>query len=69
MLAFVFVTLGSISVYGQDATTSEGEPAAPVEATSGGDATLGEALFKANCASCHKLYKKAVGPALFQVSQ
>lgn len=69
MLAFVFVTLGSLSVYGQDATTSDGEPAAPVEANSGGDAALGEALFKANCASCHKLYKKAVGPALFQVSQ
>lgn len=34
-----------------------------------GDAAAGEALFKANCAACHKLYKKATGPALFQVSQ
>ncbi|AUC78438.1 cytochrome C [Nonlabens sp. MB-3u-79] len=70
LLAFVFVTLNSLSVYGQqDATTSEGEPAVPVEAASGADATKGEELFKANCASCHKLYKKQVGPALYGVSQ
>ena len=31
------------------------------------DTAAGEALFKANCAACHKLYKKAVGPALYQV--
>lgn len=31
------------------------------------DTAAGEALFKANCAACHKLYKKATGPALFQV--
>lgn len=31
------------------------------------DTVAGEALFKANCAACHKLYKKAVGPALFEV--
>ena len=34
-----------------------------------GDAAAGEALFKANCAACHKLYKKATGPALFGVVQ
>jgi mono/diheme cytochrome c family protein len=28
------------------------------------DAVAGEALFKANCAACHKLDKKGVGPAL-----
>ncbi|HAH33590.1 MAG TPA: cytochrome C, partial [Flavobacteriaceae bacterium] len=33
----------------------------------GGDAALGEKLFKANCAACHKLYKKATGPALYGV--
>ena len=32
-----------------------------------GDAAAGEALFKANCAACHKLYKKATGPALYGV--
>jgi mono/diheme cytochrome c family protein len=70
LLAFVFVTLNSLSVYGQQvAPTSEGEPAVPVEAVSGADATKGEELFKANCASCHKLYKKQVGPALYGISQ
>lgn len=29
-----------------------------------GDAAQGEKLFKANCAACHKLDKKSVGPAL-----
>lgn len=59
-----------------DVTTSDGEASAPVEATdapadsgAGGNATQGEALFKSNCASCHKLYKKAVGPALYGVSE
>ncbi|MEQ3655385.1 MAG: c-type cytochrome [Dokdonia sp.] len=32
-----------------------------------GDAAAGEALFKANCAACHKLYKPATGPALYGV--
>ncbi len=31
------------------------------------DTAAGEKLFKANCAACHKLYKKATGPALFEV--
>ncbi len=31
------------------------------------DTANGEALFKANCASCHQLYKKRTGPALFGV--
>jgi mono/diheme cytochrome c family protein len=69
MLAFVFMTLSTLSVYGQDPSVSGGVPAVPVEASGTADAALGEALFKTNCASCHKLYKKAVGPALFQVSE
>jgi len=31
------------------------------------DTVKGEALFRANCASCHQLYKKRTGPALFGV--
>lgn len=69
ILASVFITFSSLNVYAQDAATSDGVPAAPVEATGGADAAAGEALFKANCASCHKLYKKAVGPALYGVSE
>ena len=30
---------------------------------------LGKSIFNANCASCHKQYKKAVGPALHGVTQ
>jgi cytochrome c2 len=63
------VIFSSARLNAQDTATSDGESAAPVEATGGADAKLGEALFKANCASCHKLYKKAVGPALFGVSE
>ncbi|MEY2998679.1 MAG: hypothetical protein RLZZ02_488, partial [Bacteroidota bacterium] len=33
------------------------------------DAELGKKLFKANCASCHKLDKKLVGPALGGVTE
>jgi cytochrome c2 len=29
---------------------------------------LGKSIFNANCASCHKKYKKAVGPALHGVT-
>ena len=36
----------------------------PVQAA---DTLAGKNLFNANCAACHKLYNKAVGPALFQV--
>ncbi len=36
-------------------------------ATEDGDAAAGKTLFNANCAACHKLYKKGVGPALFGV--
>lgn len=34
-----------------------------------GDVAAGEALFKANCAACHKLDKKATGPELRGVAQ
>ncbi|BAO55126.1 c-type cytochrome [Nonlabens marinus] len=73
-LASLFLVFSMMSASAQeDLTTSDGEPAVPVEATTDagtvGNATQGEALFKANCAACHKLYKRATGPALFQVSQ
>ncbi|WP_438961484.1 c-type cytochrome [Nonlabens sp.] len=69
VLASVFVTFSSLNVYAQEAAIGNDDPAVPVEATGGADAAAGEALFKANCAACHKLYKKGVGPALFGVSQ
>ncbi|WGF94131.1 c-type cytochrome [Aequorivita marisscotiae] len=55
LLLLVFLLTFSTSIYSQE--TAEGNAA-------GGDVAAGEALFKANCAACHKLDKKAVGPAL-----
>lgn len=37
---------------------------ASIYSQEGGDVMAGESLFKANCAACHKLDKKATGPAL-----
>lgn len=52
-----------------DATSDDGTPEAPVDAEGSGDAAAGEALFKSNCASCHKLYQKQIGPALHGVTE
>ncbi|MDC7999450.1 cytochrome c3 family protein [Aequorivita todarodis] len=51
-LLLVFSLTFSTTIYSQDAAAPEGDVAA------------GESLFKANCAACHKLDAKAVGPAL-----
>ncbi|MGB5981024.1 MAG: cytochrome c [Nonlabens sp.] len=32
-------------------------------------AKMGKEFFKTNCAACHKLFKKAVGPALHNVAE
>lgn len=60
LLLLVFLLTFSTTIYSQD------EPAEATAAATGagGDAAAGESLFKANCAACHKLDKKAVGPAL-----
>lgn len=58
-LLLVFLLTFSTTTYSQDEPAVEGT----VE-EAGGDVAAGEALFKANCAACHKLDKKAVGPLL-----
>ncbi|MDP5076588.1 MAG: cytochrome c, partial [Nonlabens sp.] len=79
LLLAIIIMFSFTGIHAQDAAVSQGEPAPEVEATlaadpievaseGGADAAAGEALFKANCAACHKLYKRAVGPALHQVS-
>lgn len=65
ILLAVLLTFSTQS-FAQDETAAAATDAAP--AVAGADAEAGEALFKANCAACHKLYKKATGPALFGVS-
>lgn len=52
----VLVLTFSTSLFAQDAAVTA-------------DAKAGEALFKANCAACHKLYKPMTGPLLYQVSE
>ena len=54
LLLLAFLLIFSTTIYAQDGA---------------GDATAGEALYKANCAACHKLDKKAVGPALRGVAE
>ncbi|RDK88176.1 c-type cytochrome [Marinirhabdus gelatinilytica] len=52
-----------------DATVTAEADAETPAAEGVGDAEVGKTLFNANCAACHKLYKKATGPALFEVSK
>ncbi len=66
---FIF---SSIIVTAQAVDTSKSAQASPVAATvatPSGDAKAGEALFKANCTSCHALNKRVLGPALAGVSK
>ncbi len=63
LLLLVFLLTFSTTLYSQDA------PAADATADAGGDVAAGESLFKANCAACHKLDQKAVGPALRGVGE
>lgn len=69
-LLLVFLLTFSTTIYSQDdpaekATAAEAAaPPADAPADAGGDVAAGESLFKSNCAACHKLDKKAVGPAL-----
>jgi mono/diheme cytochrome c family protein len=57
--------------FGQVAPKDSSSTAAPAAgaAAPSGDAKAGEALFKANCVSCHALNKRVLGPALAGVNQ
>ncbi|MGJ8664940.1 MAG: c-type cytochrome [Patiriisocius sp.] len=68
VLSLAFMLTFSTTIFAQDAATEAAPAEAAIPAAEGvGDAAAGEALFKANCASCHNLYKKRTGPALFGV--
>ena len=71
LLLLVFLLTFSTTIYSQDAVEpvpaappSENEVASTESTSAGGDVAAGEALFKANCAACHKLDAKMTGPAL-----
>ncbi len=53
-------------VFGQEEAVADS--AVATEASAGGDAAKGKALFNSLCAACHKRYKKMTGPALFGVA-
>ncbi|MDN3723362.1 cytochrome c3 family protein [Aequorivita sp. SDUM287046] len=61
-LLLVFSLTFSTTIYSQDEAAAGGDVAA-------GDVAAGESLFKANCAACHKLDGKAVGPPLRGVAE
>jgi mono/diheme cytochrome c family protein len=63
-LLLVFSLTFSTTIYSQDKPVEVAAVSAEAPADAGGDVAAGESLFKANCAACHKLDKKAVGPAL-----
>ena len=66
LLLLVFLLTFSTTIYSQEDPAEEEGTAevAAIAADAGGDVAAGESLFKANCAACHKMDKKAVGPAL-----
>jgi mono/diheme cytochrome c family protein len=65
LLLLALLLTFSTTTYAQEESAEAATEVAP--ATADGDAAAGKTLFNANCAACHKLYKKGVGPALFGV--
>lgn len=59
-----FLWLAFVLAFSISSTSFATTVALPTQAV---DTAAGETLFKANCAACHKLYNKAVGPALYGV--
>lgn len=64
-----FTTITSAQQDAEPETTENAQGAMESAAVGGGDAAAGKALFNSKCAACHKLYDRATGPALFQVSE
>ena len=74
LLVFSTITvLSTQSVYAQDKTDSTAQTTTDAVVTDGADATAGvtpeiiaqgKELFDGNCAQCHKVHEKVVGPAL-----
>jgi mono/diheme cytochrome c family protein len=69
LTAFMFVFF--LSAVGQDTAeeTSSESGSGQEEVIPGADLAKGEELFKSICASCHKRYEKAIGPALHGLTE
>lgn len=70
LFSFTSIVFAQNTTDAADAADGADTPSGAPEsaATSGGDAAAGKELFNANCAACHKLYNRAVGPALYDVT-
>lgn len=67
---FSFSTTVSAQAVPADTSKAASNGATPaVAAAPSGDAIAGEALYKANCTSCHALNKRVLGPALAGVNE
>ena len=71
VLALAFMLTFSTTIQAQaDSANEAAQTEAATPAADGvGDPAVGKSLFNANCAACHKLDKKATGPALRGVAQ
>ncbi len=69
IVSAITMAVSSVS-FGQAVAPADSSNAAAPAANAGalGDAKAGEALFKANCTSCHALNKRVLGPALAGVN-
>lgn len=67
-LAFCLSFVNLIQAQNAEAAAQQEVATAESAAVGGADVAAGEALFKANCAACHKLYARATGPALYDVT-
>ena len=63
-LLLAFLLTFSVTIFAQEEAAASEDTAAAQTGPCAGDPANGEALFKANCAACHKLDKKMTGPAL-----
>lgn len=66
LLLITLLLVFSVSTYAQDDVAVETSEAT---VDLGGDPVVGRQLFNSNCAACHTLDKKGVGPALRDVAQ
>ena len=71
LAAFLFVFFIPVSAQdsGEETSAESDSGSGQEEIIPGADVAKGEELFKSICASCHKRYEKAIGPALHGVSE
>ena len=71
LAAFLFVFFIPVSAQdsGEETSAESDSGSGQEEIIPGADVAKGEELFKSVCASCHKRYEKAIGPALHGVSE